>query len=179
MEREAKRQWVDALRSGQYKQGHGWLKAVDGDGEVSHCCLGVAVEVLAPHEFSEEAKVSDASDERNLFTHIPSGNSSVQNTDWFRHHGIRSSRDRWLRFIALSVGGDAFFGLPVNELSVIQEEIEAKVSQANLQQDLRNPSLDDPWASEDLTTNLLIGLNDAKVSFVGIARVIELLVVEE
>jgi hypothetical protein len=38
------RKWVDALRSGKYKQGTGFLKRVV-DGETCHCCLGVACEV--------------------------------------------------------------------------------------------------------------------------------------
>jgi len=38
-----KGQWIAALRSGDYTQGHGWLSA-DGD----YCCLGVLCE-LAVH----------------------------------------------------------------------------------------------------------------------------------
>jgi hypothetical protein len=36
-------EWVAALRSGDYKQGSGYLHRVDDD---SYCCLGVACEVL-------------------------------------------------------------------------------------------------------------------------------------
>lgn len=35
--KEIKQKWLDALRSGQYEQGHGKLKTDDG----KYCCLGV------------------------------------------------------------------------------------------------------------------------------------------
>lgn len=38
------RKWVEALRSGKYKQGTGALKTVE-NGMEWHCCLGVACEV--------------------------------------------------------------------------------------------------------------------------------------
>lgn len=41
--------WVEALRSGKYEQGKHYLKC-----ENKFCCLGVAVEVLAPEEFVKE-----------------------------------------------------------------------------------------------------------------------------
>lgn len=37
--------WAEALESGDYKQGHGALCAVDSDGVARFCCLGVATEV--------------------------------------------------------------------------------------------------------------------------------------
>jgi hypothetical protein len=37
MDKELKAKWVEALRSGKYKQGHGQLLAEDG----AMCCLGV------------------------------------------------------------------------------------------------------------------------------------------
>lgn len=39
------RQWVNALRSGDYKQGRQKLATRHSDGTYSHCCLGVACEV--------------------------------------------------------------------------------------------------------------------------------------
>jgi hypothetical protein len=36
--------WIDALRSGEYRQGHGHLAGKDGE-VVKYCCLGVACEV--------------------------------------------------------------------------------------------------------------------------------------
>lgn len=41
MKTEYKQKWIDALRSGKYKQGRGILKTVDGE----FCCLGVLCDV--------------------------------------------------------------------------------------------------------------------------------------
>lgn len=40
--RENIRKWVDALRSGEYRQGYGRLRS---DGSNAYCCLGVACDV--------------------------------------------------------------------------------------------------------------------------------------
>jgi hypothetical protein len=41
MNQEIKKKWIEALRSGDYKQGRGWLRDHDGN----YCCLGVLMEV--------------------------------------------------------------------------------------------------------------------------------------
>jgi hypothetical protein len=47
MNKQAKAEWVAALRSGKYRQGIGSLAVVDPDtGAEAHCCLGVACEVF-------------------------------------------------------------------------------------------------------------------------------------
>jgi len=49
MDKEVKQKWVDALRSGKYKQGQGYLRTPDG-----YCCLGVLCEVLnAEYTYSD------------------------------------------------------------------------------------------------------------------------------
>ena len=45
MNKEAKEMWIDALRSGKYKQGKSFLKNYDN----TYCCLGVLVEVFEHH----------------------------------------------------------------------------------------------------------------------------------
>jgi hypothetical protein len=40
MKKEMRDKWVKALRSGEYKQGMGYLRRDSGDGE-QYCCLGV------------------------------------------------------------------------------------------------------------------------------------------
>lgn len=42
MNEEIKKQWADALRSGKYQQGRGWLRVKD-----SFCCLGVLCDLHA------------------------------------------------------------------------------------------------------------------------------------
>lgn len=44
MNPEIKQQWVDALRSGEYKQGKGYLKQIV-NGETTFCCVGVLVDI--------------------------------------------------------------------------------------------------------------------------------------
>lgn len=47
MNPEIKKKWIEALESGEYTQGQGYLKrrGLD-DGVVRHCCLGVLCEIL-------------------------------------------------------------------------------------------------------------------------------------
>lgn len=50
MDHEIKAKWVEALRSGKYKQGKGFLKYHNYDlGTDSYCCLGVLCEILNVH----------------------------------------------------------------------------------------------------------------------------------
>lgn len=46
MKAEHKTKWIEALRSGNYTQGHGFLKYTSINGIVKYCCLGVLCEVL-------------------------------------------------------------------------------------------------------------------------------------
>lgn len=45
MNAQIKRDWLEALRSGEYKQGFGQLK-FEEDNETKYCCLGVLCDVL-------------------------------------------------------------------------------------------------------------------------------------
>ena len=45
MNPEIKKQWVDALRSGKYKQYKGALRGINKNGDTSYCCLGVLCEL--------------------------------------------------------------------------------------------------------------------------------------
>lgn len=53
MNSAVKEQWVAALKSGEFKQGRGLLKARKPDG-VHHCCLGVLCEILEVSETTVE-----------------------------------------------------------------------------------------------------------------------------
>ena len=51
-QKEHRRMWVEALRSGEYEQGKGVLCHKDEDDEnVKYCCLGVACEISGLGEF--------------------------------------------------------------------------------------------------------------------------------
>ncbi len=42
MDKQVKKDWIEALRSGEYEQGHTQLANLDKKGEIeNHCCLGV------------------------------------------------------------------------------------------------------------------------------------------
>jgi len=53
MKKAMAQRWVNALRSGEYKQGSGKLRTNDGAGNFSYCCLGVLREVenLGGHDY--------------------------------------------------------------------------------------------------------------------------------
>lgn len=46
MRADIKRRWVDALRSGEYKQGKYRLAQSNGDDKVGYCCLGVLCDLV-------------------------------------------------------------------------------------------------------------------------------------
>ena len=52
MDRKLKQRWLDALRSGRYRQTDSSLKTQFGRiAEPHYCCLGVLIEIEAPEEF--------------------------------------------------------------------------------------------------------------------------------
>jgi hypothetical protein len=55
---EIKERWLEALRSGEYKQGRKLLSSVAEDGTVSYCCLGVLCELA--HQSDLVTKVATA-----------------------------------------------------------------------------------------------------------------------
>lgn len=50
MKPEHKQAWVDALRSGKYEKGTGYLRQRKGSGD-RFCCLGVLIDVLTPEHW--------------------------------------------------------------------------------------------------------------------------------
>ncbi len=54
MDPNIKAKWVEALRSGEYKQGIGLLRDCDG----GFCCLGVLCHVIDPTKWTEEMSES-------------------------------------------------------------------------------------------------------------------------
>lgn len=52
--RERNKLWVEALRSGAFKQTIEVLKAKDIEGDICHCALGVAAEVFLNHAAPED-----------------------------------------------------------------------------------------------------------------------------
>jgi hypothetical protein len=50
MDENIKEKWVNALRSGEYKQGRARLQCHD-----EYCCLGVLVDVAAPERWADHS----------------------------------------------------------------------------------------------------------------------------
>lgn len=50
MDIEIRDKWISALRSGEYKQGHGYLREVKNN---SFCCLGVLCDIIDPDNWSK------------------------------------------------------------------------------------------------------------------------------
>lgn len=57
MDAVVKAKWIEALRSGRYIQGRGWLKKQYPDGRVCHCGGGVLVDVMNPLGWYGESKL--------------------------------------------------------------------------------------------------------------------------
>ncbi len=75
MNAELKQRWVDALRSGNYEQGHHALCNVEADGSKSYCCLGVLQDVAGEVEF----------------LHLDDGGlrpKGFPSSEWMETHGI-------------------------------------------------------------------------------------------
>lgn len=49
MNEEIKKKWVEALRSGKYKQGEGYLRSADD----KFCCLGVLCDIVSPEGWAK------------------------------------------------------------------------------------------------------------------------------
>ena len=52
MRKELKEKWLEALRSGKYKQGRGKLRSVDNE----FCCLGVLCDVSGQGEWDKKTE---------------------------------------------------------------------------------------------------------------------------
>lgn len=54
MKAALKKKWIDALRSGNYKQGHSVLRNDD-----HYCCLGVLCDVIGPTKWDKDGREGD------------------------------------------------------------------------------------------------------------------------
>ena len=70
MNRELKTKWLEALRSGKYKQGRMALRTIQDE----FCCLGVLCDIVAPDAWSKRLPNSDHYIHMNNGGGIPSFN---------------------------------------------------------------------------------------------------------
>lgn len=87
MKKEVAEQWVEALRSGEYQQTRGRMRATDESGARSYCCLGVLCEVLR-EEITTIAfpspEIQEMAGMRTKEGHIPSKDFSLS---WLNDEG--------------------------------------------------------------------------------------------
>jgi hypothetical protein len=76
MKTELKSAWIDALRSGAFKQGEGNLNVND-----TFCCLGVVCEVARDMGYPVEKGKPDWNEEGNQFGYKAKGEAD-QNEEW-------------------------------------------------------------------------------------------------
>lgn len=78
------RRWVEALRSGKYKQGRGVLRTSNN----SFCCLGVLADVYNPELWSSDTEVVsvnnylDPAGKCEAYTYAGCGTEMIDNTLW-------------------------------------------------------------------------------------------------
>lgn len=67
MDPEIKAKWIEALRSGKYKQGHSHLRQRDKEtGEERYCCLGVLCDIVEPNSWQDP---EDHHDDRTILVY--------------------------------------------------------------------------------------------------------------
>jgi hypothetical protein len=87
MNPEIKQKWVDALRSGEYKQGRGSLRQKHEGGDATYCCMGVLACLLGePEEAMGSSFIYSKSD-------FASGKYQVRKCHEDDH--VPNARDRW------------------------------------------------------------------------------------
>lgn len=100
---ELKARWVEALRSGEYKQGKGALKGQDHCGTMRYCCLGVLAEVagmrgIRDHEWGDDTKF--------VATYRFGGSSAMLSSDHLA--SMRLAEPTAVRLAQMNDGGDSF-----------------------------------------------------------------------
>lgn len=66
MKPEVKKKWVEALRSGSYKQGKSALCRPSATGEIQYCCLGVLGEELGLLRTQQHSRWKTWAEEGNV-----------------------------------------------------------------------------------------------------------------
>lgn len=59
MDKKIKQKWINALRSGEYRQGKFCLSKKDEDGNMKYCCLGVLTHLINPNHPDLKIKCED------------------------------------------------------------------------------------------------------------------------
>lgn len=85
MKKDIAEMWIEALRSGKYKQGYGYLKQESGDNieeNARFCCLGVLCSITDPLHLSKNTEslsqdIMNIAGVENYLGYIPSIDNSL------------------------------------------------------------------------------------------------------
>lgn len=76
-----KKQWLKALRSGEYKQGQGALCAKAKDGEEKYCCLGVLYDSTQDDWYGFIGSNWCAKNRMGYYSHVTFGDGIMDEDD--------------------------------------------------------------------------------------------------
>lgn len=79
MNPEIKADWLTALRSGEYKQGKGFLKN-EVTGTAKYCCLGVLCELAVKAGVIEESEVDEDETVHSFSSNVPGHGTSYSSS---------------------------------------------------------------------------------------------------
>jgi hypothetical protein len=108
MNQEIKARWVEALRSGKYKQGKGTLRTLNNQ----YCCLGVLCDISGLSDWESHIN-QDAYSYCNVLGVLP---------DLVMQWADLGRRDPYIDASGVSLSGVNDFGLSFSEIADIIEE---------------------------------------------------------
>ena len=100
MKSEIKQKWLDALRSGKYKQSYGYLYNPNKEGiyPVGYCCFGVLCEVTnIEKDDKNEAYIFDG---MKMYSRVPTGFCDLNQLDICDLMSMNDSRNHNFKSIA-------------------------------------------------------------------------------
>lgn len=80
MDEQIKKQWVEALRSGKYKQGREYLRTELSKGTYNYCCLGVLCDI-------KDERIWDHKQPQDYINYAYSEFPSYTILDWAKLNG--------------------------------------------------------------------------------------------
>lgn len=96
MDSKTKKNWLKALRSGEYKQGEAALRKEANDGIEKFCCLGVLCDLVEPNQWRRVA--GHGFDEAVAWCNGPAGNNGIPRKDLLEKLGLNRKISRSNRF---------------------------------------------------------------------------------
>lgn len=99
-------EWLDALRSGDFKQGDSYLKRMNG-GVMCHCCLGVLCEVMGFEQIQGDNGTVFIYGGKEETEVLPFGSDNFYSKN-FKKNGALPNRDEWTPELVKKYSGKSF-----------------------------------------------------------------------